>query len=80
MVHRPAEDALEIRRDDDGAWVVLGREALRAVALSDLTNPQVITELQRRISRLGIDRALARAGARTGDVVRIGSFTFDYEG
>lgn len=80
VVHRPAEDALEIRRDDDGAWVVLGREALRAVALSDLTNPQVITELQRRISRLGIDRALARAGARTGDVVRIGTFTFDYEG
>jgi GTP-binding protein len=80
VVHRPAEDALEIRRDDDGAWVVLGREALRAVALSDLTNPQVIAELQRRISRLGIDRALARAGARTGDVVRIGAFAFDYEG
>ncbi len=80
VVHRPAEDALEIRRDDDGAWVVLGREALRAVALSDLTNPQVVTELQRRIAKLGIDRALARAGARSGDVVRIGSFSFDYEG
>ncbi len=29
--------------------------------------------------RLGIDRALARAGAQPGDVVHIGAFSFDYQ-
>ena len=28
---------------------------------------------------LGVDRALARAGARAGDRVHIGGFEFDYE-
>jgi hypothetical protein len=28
---------------------------------------------------MGVDRALARAGARSGDVVRIGPVELDYE-
>jgi GTPase len=79
VVHRPADDAMEISRGDDGSWTVSGREATRAVAMSDLTNPQVLVELQRRIVKLGIDKALARAGARSGDVVRISNFEFEYE-
>ena len=34
---------------------------------------------QQRLKRLGVDRALARAGVRHGDVVRIGGFVFEYE-
>ena len=34
---------------------------------------------QRRLRNLGVDRALARGGAREGDLVRIGGFTFEYE-
>ena len=52
---------------------------VRAVALSDLTNPEALDVARERLSRLGVDRALARAGARTGDVVHIGDFAFDYE-
>ncbi len=51
----------------------------RAVALSDLTRPDALAEAHRRLHRLGVDRALARAGARPGDPVRIGSLVFDYE-
>ena len=57
---------------------MVGREALRAVALSDLTNPEALEVARERLARLGVDRALARAGARTGDVVHIGDFAFDY--
>ncbi len=32
-----------------------------------------------RLKRLGVDRALARAGAGPGDTVRIGGLAFDYE-
>jgi Obg family GTPase CgtA-like protein len=31
------------------------------------------------LKSLGVDRALARAGARDGDRVRIGTLQFDYE-
>jgi GTP-binding protein len=49
------------------------------VALSDLTNIEALTYAQGRLRRLGVDRALSRAGARDGDRVRIGTFEFDYE-
>jgi GTP-binding protein len=77
VVHRPAREGYRVVRDG-ATWVVEGREATRAVALSDLTNRDAMEEAQRRLERLGIDRALARAGARPGDPVRIGGLTFDY--
>jgi GTP-binding protein len=49
------------------------------VAVNDITNLQALDYVQHRLKRLGVDRALARAGAREGDTVRIGKFTFDYE-
>ena len=45
-----------------GRLVVLGRAAERAVALSDLTDEGAQAEVVRRLRRLGVDRALARAG------------------
>ena len=81
VVHRPAAEGFRIEAVDGegGGWRVLGRQAERAVALSDLTNPEALAYAQGRLRSLGVDRALARAGAREGDLVRIGSFTFEYE-
>jgi GTP-binding protein len=58
---------------------VLGRPALRAVALSDMTNIEALDFARHRLKDLGVNRALARAGARVGDTVRIGDFEFEYE-
>ena len=58
--------------------MVLGRPAERSVALSDLTNAEALSYAQGRLRRLGVDRALSRAGAREGDRVRIAGFSFDY--
>jgi GTP-binding protein len=79
VVHRPEPAGVAVQRDTDGSWVVLGRSAARAVALSDLTIPEALAYAQGRLRRLGVDRALARAGARAGDRVHIGSFEFEYE-
>jgi GTP-binding protein len=78
VVHRPEPEGVQVTRADDGAYVVLGRPAERAVAVNDLTNPQALEYVRHRLSRLGVDRALARAGARPGDMVRVGGFTFEY--
>jgi GTP-binding protein len=78
VVHRPVREGYEVVREG-GGWVVEGREAVRAVALSDLTRGDALAEAQRRLKRLGVDKALARAGAKPGDSVRIGGMTFDYQ-
>ena len=79
VVHRPTPEGFRVERDESGDWVVLGRQATRAVALSDLTQVEAMDEAHRRLKALGIDKALARAGAKEGDTVHIGKLTFEYE-
>ena len=79
VIHRPEPVGVAVTRDDDGAWRVLGREAERSVALSDLTDVGALDYAQHRLRKLGVDRALKRAGVRNGDEVRIGAFAFEYE-
>ena len=78
VIHRPEPEGVQVERADDGAYVVVGRPAERAVAVNDLTNPQALDYVRHRLRRLGVDRALARAGARPGDIVRIGGLTMEY--
>jgi GTP-binding protein len=78
VVHRPAPTGVVVERAPDGALVVRGRQAERAVALSDLTDAGALAYAQARLRRLGVDRALARAGAHEGDKVRIGGFEFEW--
>ncbi|MBU6329541.1 MAG: GTPase ObgE [Acidobacteria bacterium] len=79
IVHRPEAEGFRIEREDDGSYRVVGRQAERAVALSDLTNLDALDFAHSRLKKLGVDRALARAGAREGDIVRIGGLNFEYE-
>jgi GTP-binding protein len=78
VVHRPAAEGFRVERDGD-AFVVVGRPAERAVALNDVTGADALAYVHHRLRSLGVDRALARAGAREGDLVRIGGLTFEYE-
>jgi GTP-binding protein len=78
VVHRPEPEGVTVHREG-AVFVVAGRQAARAVAVSDLTNPDALEHVHRRLKRIGVDRALARAGAHDGDVVRIGELSFTYE-
>ena len=78
VIHRPEPLGVSISRDDDGSWRVVGRSAERAVALSDLTDIGALDYAQGKLRKLGVDRALRRAGVREGDEVRIGDFAFEY--
>ncbi|HXQ90981.1 MAG TPA: GTPase ObgE [Acidimicrobiales bacterium] len=79
VIHRPLSDEIEVARADDGSFVVLGRPALRAVALSDLNDHDAVDYVQSRLRRLGVERALRRAGVRDGDVVHLGALSFTYQ-
>ena len=79
VVHKPIPEGIQVIRHDDGTFEVLGRQAIRAVALSDLTDIDAMNHAQERLQQLRVPRALARAGANAGDVVIFGSFHFEYE-
>ena len=79
VVHRPEGESVVIERVDEHHFVVHGRPALRAVALSDLTNIDALDHMRARLQKLGVNRALTRAGVRVGDKVHIGDFSFEYE-
>ncbi len=79
VVLRPAEEGFSVVRDDDGAWRVTGRSAERVVAMADLTNEEAMEYVQVRLRRMGVERALARAGAAEGDTVRVGSVELEYQ-
>jgi len=79
VVYRPVPEGIRIEREDDGAYRVVGRQAERAVALSDLTNLEALDYAHLRLKKLGVDQALAKAGAHQGDTVRIGGHTFEYD-
>ena len=78
VVHRPLPEGFTVERADDGAFVVVGRAAERTVALSDLSAPGAWDFARRRLERMGVDRALVRAGIKSGDTARIGGFEFEY--
>ncbi len=78
VVLRPREEGFVVERDPDGAWRVAGRAAERVVAMTDLTTPDALAYVRDRLRRLGVDRALTRAGVRDGDVVCIGPVELEY--
>jgi GTP-binding protein len=79
VILRPVPEGVRVVREAEHQWRITGREAERAVALNDLTNPAALAFVDARLRRLGVGKSLARAGAAAGDVVWIGAFSFDYE-
>ena len=77
MVIRPApvKDAgFEIVRTADGAYLIRGEKPSRWVNQTDFTNDEAVGYLADRLARLGVEEALAKAGAEAGDTVLIGDF------
>jgi GTP-binding protein len=78
VVLRPAEEGFSVGRDEDGTLRVRGRAAERVVAMADMTNSEALAYVQERFRRMGVERALTRAGAREGDLVRIGDIELEF--
>ena len=77
-IHRPLPEGFSVERVGEGEYAVIGKVAERAVALNDTTTDEAADYLQGRLKRLGVDRALAKAGARDGDLIHIGDVSFTW--
>jgi GTP-binding protein len=78
VIHRPLPEGFSVERTGEGEFRVVGRVAERAVALNDLTSDEAADYVQGRLRRIGVDRALGRAGAQDGDLVHIGELSFTW--
>lgn len=67
----PAQEVTAVR-DEDGVFRVSGRAAERAVQMTGADSPSARRYLRHRLRQTGVDDALRRAGAKTGDMVQIG--------
>jgi len=63
----------------DGGFRVSGNQLERLLAMTDITNPDGLAHFQRMLDRWGLNDALARHGARGGEMVRISDAEFLYD-
>jgi len=86
VVIRPAavsEPGFEVVRMPDGAYLIHGEKPARWVRQTDFANDEAVGYLADRLARLGVEEALAKAGAEPGDTVLIGdpddAVVFDWD-
>lgn len=73
------EEPYTITRDDDGTWVISGKEVERIFKMTKFNSEEAIYKFAKRLRRMGIDAKLESLGAEDGDAVRILDFYFDYK-
>jgi len=66
-----------VDREGEG-FRVAGESLERLIAVTDLDDDSSVLRLQRQLVRIGVERALLRAGAREGDQVQIGNEAFTF--
>lgn len=76
---RVVVEPLRVTRDMSGSgWVVSGSAIEAVVARFDPNNRDAVAYLQHHFRTLGVNAALKKAGAQSGDEVDIGGAVFDY--
>ncbi|QWT17054.1 GTPase ObgE [Collinsella sp. zg1085] len=74
------ERHFDISREEAHAWRVRGVGIERVVMQTDWDNEEAVVYLQHRFARIGLDKALEKAGVVAGDEIRIMEVAFNYEG
>jgi len=77
-VFRPTWKGVRVEKEN-GGYVVAGEGVERLALKTDWENPEGVERFQRELERSGVVGALRRAGAQTGDEVRIGATVFDFQ-
>ncbi len=78
-VFRPQPKGVGFRVYKEGStFVVVVPELERIVARTDVTSPGVRWQLKRQLGKLGVSKALERAGVKPGDRVRCGDLEWDW--
>ena len=72
------EQGFTIQNMGGGIFTLRGKYVERASAMLDVSLPEAIERYQNTLRRIGVDRALKKAGIKAGDKVRCGAFEFEW--
>ena len=78
VVRPPPEERFRVARRGPGLFAVEGRRVVDFVEMMDLEQEGARDEVDRRLERWGVARALRREGAADGDTVRFGAVDLDW--
>lgn len=67
-----------VTRDADATWVLGGAKLEKLFKMTNLDHEESLMRFARQLRAMGVDDALRAKGARGGDLVRIGSYTFEF--
>ena len=79
VIIRPEVDGARVERLGENEFRIHGRSVERAVALNDVSTPEALNWIDERLKKIGVARLLNRSGAQEGDIVWIGTFSFEYQ-
>ena len=72
------EQGFTVENLGGGVFRLRGKYVERASAMLDVSLPEAIQRYQNTLKRIGVDRALKKAGIKAGDKVRCNAFEFEW--
>lgn len=76
--HHKEEPPFQIKRADDGAFVLYGEKIERLLKMTDFSTDEGAQRFARQLRRMGVDDALRERGAVDGSIVRILDYEFEF--
>jgi GTP-binding protein len=74
-----ADVAFEVSNLGGGVFTVVGKKVERMVIQTEWDNEEAIDYLQKRLEKMGVEKALLESGAKRGDEIRITNRAFAFE-
>ncbi|HXT00918.1 MAG TPA: GTPase ObgE [Elusimicrobiota bacterium] len=72
------EQGFSVQNQGGGFFLLSGKYVERVSAMLDVSLPEAIQRYQNTLRRIGVDKALKKAGIKSGDKVRCGGFEFEW--
>lgn len=79
LKRKARDQRFAVEREEAHAWRVRGKQVERMVIQTEWDNDEAVAFLQHRLDRVGVERALADAGAQPGDEIRILDLAFEFD-
>ncbi len=73
------EEPYTIHQDDDGTWIIAGKELERLFRMANFQTEEGISRFTKRLRKMGVDDKLEELGVEEGDIVKILDFEFEYK-
>lgn len=73
-----ADAGFEIARNPDASWELSGEKLEKLFKMTNFDHDETVMRFARQLRSMGVDEALRTRGAKDGDLVHIGNFTFEF--